>query len=392
MEDERIERIIERYLESELTAAEQTELRQLLGGNYDERIVAHLVALMNKETETEAFTEEEINSMLKNIFTLDLTAPPIVRLPRRSARFSWPLIAASITVFLGMSFLVYQFMAPKTRLKQTNTFAANDIAPGKKSATLTLANGKRILLSDANNGALAREAGVSISKTKDGELVYEIEGSVDQSNQMNTLSTAKGETYQIRLPDGSMVWLNAASSLVYSPSLNKNGVRKVELTGEGYFEIAKDKKHPFVVKTAKQEVTVLGTHFNINAYPDEQATLTTLLEGSVKVADNKDQKVLTPKQQSATKGNGFLVKTVEAEEVIAWKNGLFLFNDESLEVIMREISRWYDMEVIYRNANKNKLFFGGISKYENLSQVLKKLELTGGVNFSIEGRRIIVTK
>ena len=151
-------------------------------------------------------------------------------------------------------------------------------------------------------------------------------------------------------------------------------------------------EHPFVVKTSMQEVTVLGTHFNIHAYPEDKATLTTLLEGSVKVADAKDQKILVPDQQSATNGQGLSVKTVETEDVIAWKNGLFIFNDESLESVMREISRWYDIEVVYRDVDRKKMFFGGISRYDHITKILKKLELTGGVHFKIEGRRIIVSK
>jgi transmembrane sensor len=299
-------------------------------------------------------------------------------------------VAAAVLILVGTGIFFYKQYDKKR--DQNVITAAMDIAPGKKSATLTLANGKKIRLSDVNNGSLAKEAGVTISKTKEGELVYEIEDTDIQSNQMNTLTTAKGETYKIRLPDGSLVWLNAASSLIYPASLNRNGVRRVELRGEGYFEIAKDKKHPFVVKTVQQEVTVLGTHFNISAYPEESVTLTTLLEGSVEVANSKEQKILVPNQQSATSGNGFSVKTVETDDVIAWKNGLFVFNDESLENIMREVSRWYDIEVIYRNADKNKLFFGGISRYDHLSGILKKLELTEGVHFKLEGRRIIVSK
>ncbi|PTS97168.1 anti-sigma factor [Pedobacter sp. HMWF019] len=299
-------------------------------------------------------------------------------------------VAAAVMILVGTGIFFYKQYDKKR--DQNVITAAMDIAPGKKSATLTLANGKKIRLSDVNNGSLAKEAGVTISKTKEGELVYEIEDTDIESNPLNTLTTAKGETYKIRLPDGSLVWLNAASSLIYPASLNKNGVRRVELKGEGYFEIAKDKKHPFVVKTSQQEVTVLGTHFNISAYPEEAVTLTTLLEGSVKVANSKDQKILVPNQQSATSGNSFSVKTVETDDVIAWKNGLFVFNDESLENIMREVCRWYDIEVIYRNADKNKLFFGGISRYDHLSGILKKLELTEGVHFKLEGRRIIVSK
>jgi len=299
-------------------------------------------------------------------------------------------IAAAILIIAGAGFVFFKQYDKK--INGITIAQSSHIRPGKKTATLTLANGKKITLSDAKNGELAEEAGISISKTKDGELVYEIEDSRSQANQMNTLTTAKGETYQVRLPDGSMVWLNAASSLIYPTSLNKGNIRKVELKGEGYFEIAKDKKRPFIVKTAQQEVTVLGTHFNISAYAEEKKTLTTLVEGSVKVSSTKDYKVLVPNQQSSTTGSDFSVETVEADEVIAWKNGLFIFNDESLESIMREISRWYDVEVVFDDVNKDKLLFGGVSRHDDILKVLKKIELTGGIHFKIEGRRIIIEK
>ncbi|QNK63472.1 FecR domain-containing protein [Pedobacter sp. PAMC26386] len=298
--------------------------------------------------------------------------------------------AAAIILIAWASLLFLKQYHQKTN--QIISAVTADITPGKNSATLTLANGKKIILSDVTSGALAEEAGVSISKTKEGQLVYEIEDSNSQTNQMNTLTTANGETYQVRLPDGSLVWLNAASSLTYPTSLNKGDVRRVELKGEGYFEIAKDKKHPFVVKTAEQEVKVLGTHFNINAYHDERKTVTTLLEGSVKVSSSKEQKTLFPNQQSSITEDGFFIKTVETDDVIAWKNGLFLFNDEPLGSIMRKLSRWYDVEVIYHDVDQDKLFFGGVSRYDNVSKVLKKLELTGGVHFKIDGRRVIVNK
>lgn len=370
MENKKAKQLIEKYNDG--TATEQE--RALLNSWYNDR---------SKAIKDE-LPEPDYDHWNKKI---------VAQLPKADKKpLSWIKYSAAAAILLIAGIAVFFYKQTDQKADVLAIVAADSIMPGKKSATLTLANGKKIRLSEANNGSLANEMGVSISKTKDGELVYEVEDSNVQSNQTNTLSTAKGETYQVRLPDGSSVWLNAESSLIYPASFNKNSVRRIELIGEGYFEIVKDKKHPFVVKTSMQEVTVLGTHFNIHAYPEDKATLTTLLEGSVKVADAKDQKILVPDQQSATNGQGLSVKTVETEDVIAWKNGLFIFNDESLESVMREISRWYDIEVVYRDVDRKKMFFGGISRYDHITKILKKLELTGGVHFKIEGRRIIVSK
>lgn len=299
--------------------------------------------------------------------------------------------AASILLFLGLGLFYLRTDKPIQTTIHT-TRADQKIVPGKNAATLTLANGKKIILSDVTNGVVAESDGMRITKADDGQLIYKRNHRNAGANETNILTTSNGETYRIILPDGTKIWLNAASNLKYTPALIQNGNRVVELNGEGYFEVAKDKKHPFIVKTARQEVTVLGTHFNISSYADEDKTVTTLLEGSVIVRKNKEQKVLSPGQQSLLSDDIFSVKAVEVDNVIAWKNGLFLFNDESLEDIMKKISRWYDVEVVYQNSNKKELYWGGVSRYDEITKVLKRLELTRGVHFKIEGRKIIVTK
>lgn len=299
-------------------------------------------------------------------------------------------IAAAI-VFLALG--VYFFNYKNKTGTNSADLAIQDVIPGNVGATLTLANGKKIKLSDAVNGELAKEAGVTISKSADGKLVYELKGSDTDPDKINILSTAKGETYQVRLPDGSLVYLNAASSLTYSTSLVENGKRIVRLSGEGYFEIAKDKAHPFIVKTDKQQVEVLGTHFNINCYPDEPDTKTTLVEGSVKVSNNQHVNILNPNQQSSSTDRGISIKNVNAEDEISWKEGIFLFQDETLASIMRRISRWYDVDVVFADGvDKNQQLGGGISRYNNVSVVLEMLESTTNIHFKIEGRRIFVMK
>lgn len=311
----------------------------------------------------------------------------------------WPrtvAAAAVAAVAFGLWFYANEIASPQNT-SRNDVVVHNEIAPGSVGATLTLANGKKIKLAEATNGELAEEAGVSITKTVNGQIIYKV-GSAPSSRETegslgntitNTLSTAKGETYQLKLPDGSMVHLNAASSLSYSPSLRENGRRVVELRGEGYFEISKDKKHPFIVKTDKQEVEVLGTHFNINAYKDEPA-ITTLLEGSVKVRKSDEQTLLKPGEQSIVTNHKLSVSKANISEAIAWKDGYFNFFEEPIESIMRKISRWYDVEIIYEGKITTERFNGGISRFKNVKELLEMLESTGSVHFKIEGRRVTV--
>lgn len=282
-----------------------------------------------------------------------------------------------------------------------NSSFANDIAPGKNGATLTLANGKKIYLAQLQSGKVANEAGVTISKNKTGEIVYRvIAADATASSALNTLQTLRGEHASVRLPDGTEVFLNASSSLTYPSSFAHLKQRQVELAGEGYFEVAKDKKHPFIVQTDQQTVQVLGTHFNINAYKDEKATKTTLLEGSVEIsrltntAHTKETIVLKPSQQATLTFNSKIeVKDIDTEETIAWKNNEFLFKTDDFRTVMRKIARWYDIEVIYEPSAPLDLQLGGYSsRARNISAILKMMEKTGEVHFRIEGRRVYVSK
>lgn len=310
----------------------------------------------------------------------------------------WPTlrrlgIAAAVLITLGASLWIYQNQTSQGR---NTILAAQDVAPGKSGATLTLANGAQINLAAHSNGSLLKEAGISITKTKDGELVYQVDARSDK-NQINTLSTSKGETYQLRLPDGTRVWLNAASSLTYASTLTVAGKRNVELNGEAYFEVAKDKTHPFVVKTKGQEVEVLGTHFNVNSYDNALSTQTTLLEGSVRVsAGTEAAAILKPGQQSVLKsGNQIQVKNVDVNEAVAWKDGYFRFYEVDLETFMNTISRWYDIDVVYEGgiAQYKDLAFGGaVSRSKNISEVLKILAQTGKVSYRVADRKVTISK
>ncbi|RZK43367.1 MAG: FecR family protein [Pedobacter sp.] len=306
----------------------------------------------------------------------------------------WKVIASAaaiLVVGLGM-WMYWDFGKPA----QFSESYANDVSPGTTGATLTLADGRKINLANASSGEVAKQAGIMIRKTADGSLSYEIKPSDMPSEDLgavNTLSTGKGETYRVKLPDGSIVHLNAASSLTYPANLLSGGKRSVSLQGEGYFDVAKDKVHPFIVKTAGQTVEVLGTHFNINAYGDEPVTKTTLLEGSVRLSSASGGRILRPNEQAAVSASGMDVKVVDTEEVSAWKNSEFLFKEDDFKANMRKIARWYDVQVIYeKDAPQNFNIEGFSSRARNLSFILKMMEKTGKVHFRIEGKKVYVSK
>lgn len=303
----------------------------------------------------------------------------------------WPRIAvaASILLVCGASLIFY--LNNINGEKDLNTSVLNDVTPGINNATLTLANGQKIILDNAANGKIAEQAGVSVSKTADGQIMYSIKDLKNTGKaDFNTLSTANGEQYQIILPDGTKVWLNAATSLKFPLTFAGLSQRKVTLIGEAYFEVYKDKKKPFIVHSAQQDVEVLGTHFNINAYKDEPTVKTTLLEGAVKVNRNY---ILKPGEQFTINQEGKAgIKLVNVEDVIAWKKGNFEFNDENVYEIMRKVARWYDVEVIYENQIPLTKMEGTMSRFQNVSRILDVLESTGLLSYRVEGKKLYISK
>jgi len=410
--------LVDKYLAGTATAEERAVVEQ-----YDALFADAPDALDNLNAEQLVRIEHQLKLKIKA--RIRKAESPAVPLYRRWKGIGpvpaiWKVAAAFAAITLG-TWMYYAFGigGSSSRGIEGSLAYAEDIKPGSVGATLTLANGKTIKLSDATNGELAKEAGVTIKKTADGQLIYEIASSSASSRndgaetKTNTLSTAKGETYQVKLPDGTAVWLNAASRLTYSATLNQQGHRRVALEGEAYFQVAKDKKHPFIVESKGQRVEVLGTHFNINAYADEGATKTTLLEGSVSVsslregttkqpspsrnAPRNDGKghtatILKPNQQATLKGETLTMKQVDPSESIAWKNGYFSFTDENIQTVMQIISRWYNVEISYEGKITKEGFNGKISRFKKLSEVLNMLEDTRLVHFKIEGRRVIVKK
>lgn len=260
-----------------------------------------------------------------------------------------------------------------------------DIQPGKSGAILTLAGGQKVMLDSTIKGMVSSEGNSSIFN-KGGQLVYTPLNGKPAAVQHNTLTTGRGNEYQLILPDGTKVWLNAASSLTYPTAFTSNQ-RTVTLTGQAYFEVAHRDHMPFKVEAAGREIEDLGTRFDVNAYADESPLTTTLLEGSVRIGDI----VLTPGQQAGvnSKGQINVIKDADIDQAVAWKNGLFQFDHADLQTVMTELGRWYNVDIRYMGKLPSRRFGGKISRFSNASDVLKVLELSQ-VHFRIEHRTIIV--
>lgn len=313
-----------------------------------------------------------------------------------SNRFAfWYKTAAAIAIFLGIGFLLYQHLFDAKELESvivSENIVDTDLTPGSDIATLTLADGSVINLNDSVMREIVLAEGSVVQKNEQGQLVYNLAHTPESSKvTYNTLSTPKGGQYQIVLPDGSKVWLNAETSLRF-PTAFVGSERKVDLVGEAYFEIAKNKNQQFKVNVKGMEVVALGTEFNINAYEGDKTISTTLFEGSVRVTKDSERVLLKPGQNAKlNKDDGSLNQgTADLEAELAWKNGYFVFNNEEIKSIMEKLARWYDAEVEYEGNVSGKRFTAIISRRSNISEILEILESTGTIHFKIEGRRVIV--
>lgn len=317
-------------------------------------------------------------------------------------KVGWPLVlrrwavAASI---IGLVFFAGYWWAVSRPAANKNDkellVRQNDVnAPASNRATVTLANGSVVYLDSAANGQLASQGNIQLVKLANGQIAYQgSDGQVLTALQYNTLSNPRGsKVINMLLADGSRVWLNAGSSVRYPVAFIGNE-RKVSITGEAYFEVAHDKAKPFYVVKDSVQVQVLGTHFNVNAFPDETSITVTLLEGRVEVSHQQDKRQLRPGEQALVKTTGIAVsKDVNLEVVMAWKNGSFVFDGTSLENALRDMARWYDLEVIYQSTPTASKLYGDISRNVPVSQVLRMLEATGGAHFKIEDKKVYVTK
>jgi transmembrane sensor len=315
-------------------------------------------------------------------------------IPMRTRMLRRVAVAAALLILASS---VYLYVSNRQKpVIATIAASSNSVPPGGNKAILTLASGATILLDSAHNGMLTQQGNATIIKTSSGQLAYQRTGESPAPRQgaelYNTLATPRGGQYQLTLPDGTTVWLNSASSIKY-PVAFAGTERAVAITGEAYFEVAKDRSKPFRVTLGEMTVEVLGTHFNVNGFSDESAVRTTLLEGSVKIVKQGGSLLLKPREQAILKENGQMEKTadVDLDKVMSWKTGWFEFDQTDLPSILRQVSRWYDVDIVYEGRPKADQFGGRVSKNLPLSDILQSLEANGnGVRFRLEGKKLIV--
>ncbi|HEU4551383.1 MAG TPA: FecR domain-containing protein [Chitinophaga sp.] len=368
------EELLNRYLQGQCSEAEIAMLRYWYY-TYEMKDLPEL-------------TEEQISQVTAMQPPVLPAAMPVVKV--RRLRWAWAA-AACLLLLTGTALLL---LLPHLKHPQMEQ-ATLQIVPGGNKARLTLANGKTIVLDSAGTGALARQGNISIIKASNGLLQYQVTGaaSAGDDNIINTISTPAGGQYQLVLADGTRVWLNASSAISF-PAAFKTGIREVALKGEAYFEVAHDAARPFIITSGGQQTEILGTHFNINDYQDNGHIITTLLEGKIRISQKQQHVTLTPGQQAIVQdGQDIVVKeNVNTAMAVAWKNGLFKFNNTRLKEVMLQLGRWYDVDVRYEGQITERRFSGEITRNASIAEVLDMLKLLK-INFTItnNGARKVIT-
>ena len=394
MTTERLTELFTRHLDRNLTSDERVELMGLfLEPSLQPDLQRLVKAAWEQSGEEEGMPEEKRKALFQKIFEPKIVAAPVIEMASRRKTYWKGWVAAASLLFIVMlgTYLVWQ---GKDDGKLTVQTSPKDIeAPKSSKAMITLANGQRVYLDSASSGQLAIQGNVKLVKLANGQIAYEtVNGEVGTEIKYNTLENPRGsKVIDMMLADGSHVWLNAGSSVTYPVAFVGNE-RKVSITGEAYFEVAHDVSKPFFVNKGEVSVQVLGTHFNVNAYDDEENIKVTLLEGKVKVGNGKSFGTIKPGQQAVVTSTINIVNDVDLEEVMAWKNGLFQFEGVGIDGVMRQIARWYDVEVVYDNKPGGQHFRGEISRDVDVSKVFRMLEATGTVHFRIEGKKVFVGK
>ena len=391
MPESRLEYLFNCYVHHTNTSQEEEELMALLMQPGNERDVQILIDKVIENTGSEMQMPDLVAaSILQNILQKDKAS--VVPFKNKKTGFVlWMRVAAAVILFMaGAAYWIFN----KKDVAKTNVATVapkhSPVLPAGDKTVLTMADGSIIILDSVQNGPL--QHGHTRINKQSGLLIYTTPVSPDPNAPVvyNTLSIPRGGQYEVILPDGSKVWLNAESALHF-PTAFKGNQREVVLTGEAYFEVAKNKEKPFQVKVGDMSIKVLGTHFNVNASADENSIKTSLLEGSVKIIKGNKSDLLKPGQQAILNKKENILKIANADmnEVMAWKNGLFQFEGSDITTIMRQIGRWYDMEVIYAGKIPVRRFQGKISRRAQLSEVLEILKLSN-VKFSVVGKKIIV--
>lgn len=392
MSTERIQLLTKKYLDQQITEEEQQELARLIHAAGDDTLDEAMQQVWKDFPVDKQIPDHIKRASLQAILEGDTPSIHISGSVRR-VRYQWAAAAAILILFAAGA---WRWLQQREKPQQiTETKVLHDALPGKNGAILTLGNGRKLVLDSLGNGVIATQGNTDV-KLKDGQLRYDKNNEKPDDTLVtvtyNTMTTPKGRQYQLVLPDGTKVWLNAASSLTY-PTVFTGNERKVDITGEAYFEVTKNALMPFKVRiNDATEVEVLGTHFNVNAYTDEASISATLLEGSVRITSHHQEQTLRPGQQAQVKPDGSavqLVKDADTAQVMAWKNGLFSFTRADLQTVMRQLARWYNVEVVYAGEPEKRAFTGAIDRGLTLNEVLKGLTKTR-VNYTIEGGNKII--
>ena len=398
MPTERIEYLIELHFSNTITDAEKEELASLVAELSDDHIHLLLETAWLKHTSGVAMPDDIskniIESILKEETDDEFHHPtPVRKLSNNTRVLRIAVAAACIVIAVTVAWLTMaEEKQPALAKKEIQTpRTLEDVKPGGQKAVLILADGSQVVLDSAANGVLAQQGNAQVIKKGDGSILYAVKGSSGTETLYNTISTPAGGIYQLTLPDGTKAWLNSASSIRY-PTEFVTGERRVQISGEVYFEVAKDASKPFIVKiNPLAEVKVLGTHFNVNAYDDEADIKTTLLEGSVNISMGNSKSLLTPGQQARINKKGLITRfnDVDLDEAIAWKDGNFLFNSADLPQILRQVARWYNLEIVYEGKIPEDKFSGRVSRAVSLSNFLKWMQWSD-VHFRLEGEKLII--
>lgn len=397
--------LLQKYIEDGLTPDELLEFLQLARDPANGLLLDNAV---REQLESEDFTdlsagmdiEQQYRAVLQKAGSgSEVLNEHPAEIKRTAFLFRWVAAASVLLVLAGAAW----WWKIADQQEQVVVVTPSDIAPGTSGAILTLADGTRVVLDSLGNGLVATQSGTKV-ELEDGRLTYLPTASGEGAPAYNTMSTPKGRQFQLKLPDGTMVWLNAASSIQY-PIAFTNNERRVLVTGEAYFEVARNVNKPFIVEVNNlTEVEVLGTHFNINGYMDEGSTIATLLQGSVRVTPMLKEglaavkgQVLRPGQQGIVKATAsraqLLVQDADIEKVMAWKNGYFNFEGATIREVMKQLERWYDITVVYENGVPDVMFFGEMSRNVNLAELISALQdMKLGVNIRLDsGRRLILS-
>ena len=381
-ENKRYSELAEKWLKGTITEEERNEFSEWYDNTDNE--------ILNIPHDFAGSEEELRKRLLSGIKKRQRHSGRVVSLTRGSLAKLAVASAVVVTSTLSLLYITREYLSSEENDPVVTLAKKDTIIPGGNKAVLILGDGTEVILDTATSGTIAENTHTRVIKLDDGQLAYSRLADVDAPVSYNTLSTPRGGQYAITLVDGTRVWLNSSSSIRF-PTSFRDPERIVELSGEAYFEVAHNRDKPFKVKVNDVEVKVLGTHFNIMAYKDETIINATLLEGAVSVSKLKETVFLNPGQQAQIGGNGKIgiIKNADTEQAIAWKNGFFNFNGSDIETTMRQIARWYDIEVIYEDKITEH-FNGTILRNATIEKVLKMLELTGVVRFNIQGRKIFV--